>query len=629
MSDISFATLLQLDVEPRSLLLCSEEGEPVWPASGSTSVAIQQTARLFSASTVLTAGIPCQIDWEGPEEVVALGQGFVISEALLYAHLTRRKFRSVESLSDLVRGPRPDVLITRSEHVTHQLLDFLYPSDSDQPAPGMLVSDEQVSMRLQVLSRSAASYLKGGLSCRRVSFVPPADFDTQSVTDHELLGGRASGEAVLAALNREAGVLSVSTHSDGIDAFITSQLTLCPLDQIPKSADPNRKPTCCITGFCHRSDLPVAEAIQNERLLGVNAISARVLIWNVCNGVIVGSGNLGKVIDGNWGLMPRMLDSPRIGGILTTWYQTLSAPLQIETLSAAIASGVPVGLALNEFHRSPQSRISGIRFCLLGDPRMTLPSPSLQRSGDNVRNDLPVQAPRRRQNNGASVIDGILADTVFLRLWLTGVGRKPHADKARESAERGLEAISAYADALRLSPAQEASVQCAGAAMRELVISHLAAFGSLASRTWLRNAERPTLEQPSPKCFACGLSTNTYVAHAKSDVFRPRRLSICPGCGIIEDVPVNSTAKMRLDGELVRLDGVHVSGPWTCKLVAESMGPRNHKHWTWPEQDNGKPVESFSLPGPFPPGPIRVVVIFMSDAELFILQQPWRDKSSG
>src|SRR5262249_7404143 len=154
-------------------------------------------------------------------------------------------------------------------------------------------------------------------------------------------------------------------------------------------------PVCCVTGFCHRSDIPVAQAILDRRLLSVNVISARVVLWNVCNGIIPSSGKLGQVIDCNWGLIPRMLESPRIGSILTTWYHTLWTQLPIETLSLSIASGTPVGAALGSFHRSPASRMSGIRFCLLGDPRMALPFASLPMSPHSDNDELTPKPPRR------------------------------------------------------------------------------------------------------------------------------------------------------------------------------------------------------------------------------------------
>ena len=260
--------------------------------------------------------------------------------------------------------------------------------------------------------------------------------------DHDFIGGRADDTVVLAGLDRGAGVLSVSTHSDGIDAFITRLLTLCPFDHIPQSADSNRSPVCCVTGFCHRSEIPIAQAMVDRRLLSVSAMSARVLVWNVCNGIIPSSGNLGKVLDINWGLIPRMLDSARIGSILTTWYHTLWTQLPIETLSAAIASGIPVGVALGDFHRSPASRMSGIRLCLLGDPRTALPPASSPTP--HYRQEIESQIePRGRRHSAASVRDTTLEDAEFLRLWLFRNRSKQSAGRARQSAERAAEAVAA------------------------------------------------------------------------------------------------------------------------------------------------------------------------------------------
>lgn len=616
------ATTLHIDPCPASPYLVNTAGSVVWPAAGSAETDLRQLADLFGCSVTVTRGLPCPTDSRiyGIEDVVAIGDQFVHSSAKLYAHLTQRKYRAVASTQELIGGTVPSVLVTQHRYISHELLDYLYAPGTGS-FPGIIMADQPDLLTRQILTRSAAAHLCGPVLQSRITYIPAAELQFQSSPRQEILGRNAAAGEVERALRGSAGVLSVSTHSDGIDAYLTDQVTLCPLDRIPLAADLQKAPACVGTGYCHRSDMPVEQAWKTGRLTNMDALRSRVLVWNVCNGVISGSDKLGQVLDGRWGLIPRMLESTWIGAVLTTWFQTVSSPLQIDPLVASIAAGVPIGEALSDFSESPYAKDSGIRLCIFGDPRVALPPPAC----DSVAYaTVPIRPGIARPARGTVRIDKVTGDANFLRRWLGLVSQPHRAPESRDSALAAVAKIDTYLLEIE-GGATTPSAERSGKAMREAVAAHLGCFGSLASRTWLQLVAPPALITPPRPCFGCGLPTNSYEAHARTGDFPPRRIGICPGCGIVEDVPLNSELKLEYDESFgACLRGVGEPGNWTCRLVAESMGPRNHKSWSWPSVPGGGFPDRFRPPNPLPAGPLRMVAIFMSDAELFILQQPSR-----
>ena len=100
-------------------------------------------------------------------------------------------------------------------------------------------------------------------------------------------------------------------------------------------------------------------------------------------------------------------------------------------------------------------------------------------------------------------------------------------------------------------------------------------------------------------------------AYAKSGVFPPRRVGICPGCGVIEDVP--STALLRCGSTAKCECSCRASMSRIVDLQSRGGidGPSNSHNLGMAEGERRKTCRNLQPSGSFPPGPIRVVVMFM------------------
>src|SRR6185312_9539713 len=183
------------------------------------------------------------------------------------------------------------------------------------PAVGIVCSRTLPLLQRQVLVRAAAASLAGPLSQPRLDVWPLVNFDTVSEGGYELVGRDAGEEAIKEAFGRGAGVLTLMTHADGVDTLITPRLTLCSMDMPAIDADMRRAPRCQITGYCHRQDMSVQDALSAGRLLPPEAFAARIFVYDVCYGILLPRG----AVDAAWGTIWRLLDNPALGAIITSW----------------------------------------------------------------------------------------------------------------------------------------------------------------------------------------------------------------------------------------------------------------------------------------------------------------------
>src|SRR5262249_46838683 len=156
----------------------------------------------------------------------------------LYAHLTRRRYCAVKDRDALRVLSRLAVVVTTPSHLVSDLLEQLYARNSRTAAPGIICAADPEGLRKQVLTRAASALLCGPASFPWIDFHPLVALNSMIFDDREIYGGKATERDVLAALGKGAGVLTVVTHSDGIDAMILPTLSLCPLVEHRSGGDP-------------------------------------------------------------------------------------------------------------------------------------------------------------------------------------------------------------------------------------------------------------------------------------------------------------------------------------------------------------------------------------------------------
>jgi hypothetical protein len=585
--------------------LMAADGSPVWPLCSSDDIsAVQQLATVFGARVQWVGASAGTARPLSAEDVLALGPD-ACSAARLYAHLTRRRHRVAENLDALVRTECPSVVVTTPEYLTPELLDWLY-NQPGRTAPGIICADRGAPLLRQVLVRSAAAALCGPLTvtCTEIFPTMPALGFRDAGT--EVLGSETSALERRQALSRGAGVLTISTHSDGIDAFMGTDLTICARNRVMEGIGLSAAPRCRLTDFCHRHETSVAHAIQTAALFPVDQIAARVFVWDVCFGVMPA----GSVVDPRWGIGARLLESPRIGAILTTWQIVLSSPDHAQRISRLIASGVPVGVAVKRFNASHEAQAHNYRMCILGDPRVMLPRVQVSR--------LPKLRPNRVRHLPNSRPDDI-RQLSLLRLCMLDAKGTASTGPRTSIASHALEAIDAFEVTAAKGPPLSAQLLEAENEMRISVLRYVFSRGKI-FENWLPFA-RHLRASPLSRCPVCERKAHTLHAVMHPSGVTARRLAICPICGVLEDAPTTSDLGFILDGRRIHLRGNLPQERWMAGvLIASSYYPESIG-LMWPPMNDGTPAPYMDLPQRWPLGPLRISVIFVWDANFAVISR--------
>jgi hypothetical protein len=554
--------------------------------------------------------------------VVGLGNGVEIATRL-YAHLTARQYRFADSLSEVADGPHASVIITTSSRVNHELLEIASSPGTVRQVTGILYAGGEEELLQQVLLRSAAACLVAPVEMPRIDIYPTRPLAHLAAPGREVLGGKATASEIKHALGRGAGVVCVNTHADGVDAFLGAQLTLCSMDRIPTGADERRSPRCRETGVCHRRHVSVKEALASGDLIHPESISVRVLVLNICSGVLLADG----VVDPAWGIARRLLVSPALGAIITTWGVVLTDNSAMHKLANELTEGMPVGRALARFNHSSSARRLGYRLCLLGDPR--------------VRVTAKAQAATRRRTNKPSKrlsvqptpsINKSLLEIPFLRACLTPEGRPemtsfPVTELAAK--EEAITSINSYELAAWTGAPLEEKSDSPGPVMRRSVINYFLQKRGRLSDDWLHLVANLKASSNPAFCFTCGRLTNTLLASLRIPGAARRRLVICPVCGVIEDSPEHARLSLSLKaGSVVRLGGELPIKHWTAGLYLASTSAAYSSWYDWPAAVDTCPVEVFAPPEPWPPGPLRIGVIMMWKSFVAVVSLPGRGRKA-
>jgi hypothetical protein len=288
-------------------------------------------------------------------------------------------------------------------------MDWLYSGLSTQPSPGIICAETPIDLHLQILVRSAAAALSALDKAEndptvRLDIIPALPLERVHLPDHEMLGGDVQSRDLEWALQSGASLLNILTHSDGIDAYLGPK-TVCPMNRIPFSVKKDRLPSCQVSGTCHRHNMPIQDALRSDLLFPPEMIIARILVWQVCWGLLTQQAT----IDPLWGIGLRLLQHTALGAVITPWQAVLADYDSLDDLARRICSGLSVGDALSEFMRSGAARRSGLNMCLLGDPKVRLP---IQSSA--ARSDRPIKVKQRKPIPLETDTEGICFNRAYI-----------------------------------------------------------------------------------------------------------------------------------------------------------------------------------------------------------------------
>ncbi|HYE28443.1 MAG TPA: hypothetical protein VEA61_09450 [Allosphingosinicella sp.] len=571
--------------------LWTRDGEPVWPLRDFSDLeALETLAGILGGRVELVDdAVPGRPRAEG-DAVIALG-GDCAAEAALYAHLTGRRLGEAASLEQLAALPAPAVVVTAYDQVDETLLDLLY-NQSTQDAPGLVFAFPGDDLRRQILARAAALRLSPSeTQVRRIDLFPL--HREGAAGGAAVLDGDSDPQDYRDALAAGAALLTLSTHSDGIDAQLRPGLVLCGLRDDDVDAAADLAPSCVRTGLCHRRERPIAEARAAGELFDAGDVAAGVFVQDVCWGLYPAPG----VQSPRWALSRRLLESFRVGALLTTWEIVGQTAHTCDRLFDELTAGRPLGSALGAFLRSDESVRAGHRLCLVGDPAI--------RIADGWRAEQAgVAATPRPADPGAVSPPGALA---LLRLMIMA-GRESQRPGRPDTSNAALSAVLLHEMAL----ASNADASATGEALRDSAADYFAERYTDTVQCWIPYASDVETASETRPCLACGRRVITRAYRLAIAGAGPRIHAHCPTCGPVRDGPEGLPLAVvpEADGR-VRIAGVLPSSDWSARLVIDTQLPQYRRVWRWPAGEDGAPAQVFVTPERWPPLPFRLALLLV------------------
>jgi len=604
---------LKIDLKPGGDFLVTSQGNPVWPAGlDSDRSAIERRAALFSVPTDHVTG---RVGRTRPRNGLVVGLGLEAKAAgELYAHLTSRTYQHKSRSEEIFDDAPPDILVTTWPNITSSVLQWLY-SGERRSAPGIVCAGNPEELRRQVLLAaisSTASPSDHGPAWTGVS--PTSECGVGSTGLLQILGKAAPASVVRAAMGAGAGVLAVSSHSDGVDVFLGQSLALCPFDREVADADRRRAPSCCVRGICHRYSQPTEQIRGTDLVISPDEVRARIALFDVCYGTLAAD----SIIDSRWALGPRLVANDGIGSFVTTWELALLDPGKLEALVEDLREGATIGAAVGRFNRSAVSRRTATRLCIFGDPH-TRAAPNLPRHGRRIPDRIAKRASRACPPDGFDE----LRELAFSRACLTKfIQRTDHeygcqeaavpADRLimRNSAVAALECLLKVEALLWASQRDPDETQIGREILRQVLLKDIARRGEPAN-DWLQVVRR--LDWKAGRCRLCGSTSRIGTATlAVADVSR-RRITFCPRCRLTGDMPVGHDITLQFDPQrcVVSVQGVAVADGWTAGLVIRGRLDCDDILIAWPAGPDGQPSASMPLSGRLRPVPLTLAFVLI------------------
>lgn len=597
---------LLIDENPSSDFLLRANDEPVWPVRNRLELkALQSITNIFGSSIKKVSGNP---GTSSPDKETVVGLGYNVKEAgLLYAHLTQRRYRTVSSLKELNPNRLPAVVITNTGLLNKELLELLYNSEKVRTqVTGVICADDPQLLRKQVLVRAAASHLSGHLEFIRVDVSPGRLLEHKKVAGHEIIGGNVASEEMRSALGRGAGLLSLKTHSDGIDALLIKDLTLCSMSQLQIKPGTQNMPVCQETRFCHRHEAHIDEVLQSGKVLSPEAIAARIFVFESCFGLLLPGG----IIDFGWSLGHRFLVSDTIGAIITTWGLTYTGGVRTKVLTQNLLKGMPVGAALALYNVSDGAKKYGNnhRMCLLGDPRVKLPPQEFNRMAIKHYN-----SPGKSKKPEVAEIRQPSEVEFFEACFTNLLNTASDEQKRKES-----KVILAKLEACKTNFEKKSPDDSVNLELRTAILNFILGNPQV-FRAWLDFADEFANEDSAKICPSCDQSAISFrkIGMKLSQKFQ-RRIEECINCGMLEDSPADVDLKFSYRNKVIELHGEFPRRRCSIGVLLAASRVETAK-LTVPMDEDGFPPRRFQTPDFNFRSTIRIHLIIVWDDNYAVL----------
>ncbi|WP_206453492.1 hypothetical protein [Aurantimonas marina] len=507
-----------------------------------------------------------------------------IAEA--YARATGRAFHPLSSPAPHRLGGG-DVVVTLADDLTDDLVDAATAPGAGSVA-GFLIGRSLEELGAKAAASAAALWKPLADVPFRLDLSPQLPIGVTETRDFALCG-RASDTAHLRRLlGRGDSLISVTGHGDGIDGDL-GPLVLCPVDAAFDAEDRPRKPSCRVSGHCHRFHIGHEMAAFAGASLHPAAIKARAMIWNTC----VGWPSQDNFIDRSYGAGVRLAASPALGALVTTARIVIASPVSVDLLAGALSRGMPIGDAVAAHNRAPQALASGHRFVLFGDPLLRV-------------------APQPASINGAGADTPRLPTSARLAASPPRPSRPPLAPVAADDPDQlALAALATLSAIPGVADLRPRAFAC---------LTDALAKGGLEG-VWVR-ASQASMRGAVP-CPHCGNHASRLMLDGSPAVGQ-RLLTICRRCEVAADTPPEPSFSAHLDtGGVWRLRGERPrTGNWLGSLVVRRCEPFTTVIEPWPTDADGRPRTTLDCGRFRGPAPMTLAAMFYARRQLSIFSRP-------
>lgn len=533
---------------------------------------------LESAATRVRRG---RVATDDPAVCHAIGFS-VQAIARAYARATGRVFHPL-SPSTPHRLGGSDVVVTLADDLADDLVDAATEPGAVSVA-GFLVGRTLEKLGANAAASAAALHRPLGGAPFRLDLCPQLPIGVVESSDFALCGRASDKSHLRRLLGRGDSLVTVTGHGDGIDGDL-GPLVLCPVDAAFTAEDKPRKPTCRVSGHCHRLHVASETAAFAEATLHPAAVKARAMIWNTC----VGWPSRDGFIDRTYGAGLRLAASTALGALVTTARIVIASPVSIDPLVGALLRGVPIGDAVAAHNRSPPARASGHRFVLFGDPLLRI-------------------APKPASINGASADASVIETTPTP----PRPSRPPLAPVAAHAPDEPMLAALATLASTRGDEAMRRSAF--------VCLTDALAKGALEG-VWVRASQAS--QRSEVPCPHCGSHSTQLLLDGPSTVGQ-RLLTICRRCEVAADTPPGPRFSAHLDtGTTWRLRGKRpLAGNWLGSLVVRRCEPFETVVKPWPTDSAGRPQASVDCGRFQGAAPMTLAAIFYARRQLSIFSRP-------
>lgn len=413
-----------------------------------------------------------------------------------FATATGRSLVVVDDVDEIFLIDHVAVVVTLWGRVSSKLLSILSESDREE-IPGLLAATHESDLAAVIL-RLVGDQSRSTRFPQRVDIQPSIPVASHRINGRLLCGAKSSSDEIRAALEADAEILVIASHSDGIDVDLSPSV-LCPLVE---NEDFPLGLTCVRRDWCHRRSLPLKAALREGSLIAPRSVRASLLLMLTCHTVVPCEG----AENYSASALDRILVEGRVSCIVAMIGVGFLAPGEIDQIARIFEAGGTAGNLMRQLFQMEVVRQGRARFALLGDPEFTVRA--------SARRSPPARRPAE--------ISTAPVERSFLESLIEGCRRnkRPGTHAATEELAQALEA----------HPSGLAQPE-----VRKAAINAVIAFGTMPVKQWL--SAHVTLTASGSAKYPCPRCNSFCIAlHSKGlRKFERRTVLSCPACGVVED----------------------------------------------------------------------------------------------